>query len=77
MKKIARITTLTLLLLTALLWGASSYFLNFALQPVNEGKDLAGSWDYMLQKYPYLEEWRDSLIQASAPKIPLSMPPMG
>ncbi|MGL4518957.1 MAG: alpha/beta hydrolase [Phocaeicola sp.] len=68
MKKIARITTLTLLLLTALLWGASSYFLNFALQPVNEGKDLAGSWDYMLQKYPYLEEWRDSLIQASALK---------
>lgn len=68
MKKAAKITTLTLLLVTALLWGGSNYFLNFALQPVNEGKDLAGSWNYMLQKYPFLESWKDSLTHASALK---------
>ncbi|MGL4851480.1 MAG: alpha/beta hydrolase [Phocaeicola sp.] len=68
MKKTARITIFTAVTLIALVWGASSFFLSFALQPENEGKDLPSSWHYMSTKYPYLESWVDSLSRTSALK---------
>ena len=68
MKKVTQITAAIATLTILLLWGVSSYFLTFALQPDNEGKDIDGSWEYMYNKYPFLESWTDSLKQAAALK---------
>ena len=54
--------------LVAILWAASSFMLKFSLSPTNRGKDLDGSWAYMFENYPELEDWKDSLVQADALK---------
>ena len=54
--------------LVALLWAASSFMLNYSLSPLNRGKDLTGSWEYMFKNYPELQAWKDSLEQANALK---------
>lgn len=54
--------------LAALLWAASSFMLNYSLSPLNRGKDLTGSWEYMFKNYPELQAWKDSLEQANALK---------
>lgn len=61
-------TGITLVLLIAVLLGASQYMLNYSLRPENRGRDLAGSWQYMFETYPYLKPWVDSLQQAEALK---------
>lgn len=61
-------TGITLVLLIAVLLGASQYMLNYSLRPENRGRDLASSWQYMFETYPYLKPWVDSLQQAEALK---------
>lgn len=61
-------TGLVLVLLTVILLGASQYMLNYSLRPDNRGRDLAGSWQYMFDTYPYLKPWKDSLQNAGALK---------
>jgi fermentation-respiration switch protein FrsA (DUF1100 family) len=59
---------ITVVVLVALLGAASSFMLKFALSPLNEGKNLESSWEYMFKNYPELETWKDSLQQANALK---------
>ena len=59
---------ITVAVLVALLGAASSFMLKFALSPLNEGKNLESSWEYMFESYPELKPWTDSLQQANALK---------
>ena len=59
---------LSILSVVILLWIASSFMLNYSLSPINRGKDLQGSWEYMFENYPELQSWKDSLQQADALK---------
>ena len=59
---------LSILFVVVLLWIASSFMLNYSLSPINRGKDLQGSWEYMFENYPELQSWKDSLQQADALK---------
>lgn len=59
---------LSILSVVVLLWIASSFMLNYSLSPINRGKDLQGSWEYMFENYPGLRAWKDSLQQADALK---------
>ena len=59
---------ITVAVLVALLGAASSFMLKFALSPLNEGKNLESSWEYMFKNYPELKTWKDSLQQANALK---------
>lgn len=61
-------TGIALVLLVAVLLGASQYMLNYSLRPENRGRDLTGSWQYMFDTYPYLKPWVDSLEQTEALK---------
>lgn len=51
-----------------LLIGAGFFMLDYSLKPENEGKDIAGSYQYMYREYPGLESWVDSLRQEEALK---------
>lgn len=55
------------ILLIILICG-SQYMIDYSLKPVNRGKDLKGSWEYMFDKYPYLKPWKDSLQKCNALK---------
>ncbi len=68
MKKLLRIGIITLLVLIAIVTGASFYMLGYSLQPENRGKNLEGSYEYMYENYPYLKSWVDSLNHESALK---------
>ena len=68
MKKVFIGIGITVVVLVVLLGAASSFMLKFALSPLNEGKNLESSWEYMLKNYPELETWKDSLQQANALK---------
>ena len=61
-------TGIVLVLLIAILFGASQYMLDYSLRPENSGRDMEGSWQYMFKTYPYLKPWVDSLQQAEALK---------
>ena len=61
-------TGIVLVLLAAILLGAGQYMLNYSLRPDNRGRNLAGSWQYMFDTYPYLKSWKDSLQNAGALK---------
>ena len=67
-KKILLSIGISISVLVALLWGASSFMLNYSLSPINRGKDLQGSWKYMFENYPELQAWKDSLQQTNALK---------
>ena len=67
-RKILLIIGIILVFLTILLGVASSFMLDFSLSPINRGKDLQGSWEYMFTTYPELKPWTDSLQQAEALK---------
>lgn len=67
-KKVLLGISITLVVLVVLLWSASSFMLNYSLSPINRGKDLQGSWEYMFENYPELRAWKDSLQQADALK---------
>ena len=67
-KKFLKGISITIVALATLLGAASLFMLKFALSPVNTGKDLEGSWEYMCESYPELKSWKDSLLQAEALK---------
>ena len=67
-KKFLKGISITIVALATLLGAASLFMLKFALSPVNTGKDLEDSWEYMCESYPELKSWKDSLIQAEALK---------
>lgn len=48
--------------------SGSFYMLNYSLKPVNRGKDIKASYEYMYKEYPYLKSWVDSLNHISALK---------
>ena len=60
-KKVLTISCIVLLALVGTLTGGSLYMLNYSLRPENRGKDLQGSMEYMMQNYPQLKPWVDSL----------------
>ena len=42
--------------------GGSFYMLSYSLTPThNTGKDIAGSYEYMFNEYPFIKPWVDSL----------------
>lgn len=54
------------------LTGASFYMLGYSLRPEhNKGKDIPGSYEYMLSEYPQIKPWIDSLQTVGAYGIPL------
>ncbi len=61
--------------IVALLGGF--YLVDYALKPVNRGKDIEGSYAYMYKEYPYLRQWVDSLNQAQALKDTFILSPDG
>lgn len=63
--------------MTILLGVASNFMLGYSLSPANRGKDLAGSWTYMLDTYPELKPWKDSLEQTRALKDTFIIAPDG
>ena len=67
-KKALTISCIVLLALIGTLTGGSLYMLNYSLRPENRGKDLQGSMEYMMQNYPQLKPWVDSLQQHHALK---------
>ena len=67
-KRIYLTIGISILVLATLLGGGSSFLLHFGLSPVNHGKDLKTSWEYMYENYPELKSWTDSLQQAEALK---------
>ena len=67
-KKALTISCIVLLALIGTLTGESLYMLNYSLRPENRGKDLQGSMEYMMQNYPQLKPWVDSLQQHHALK---------
>ena len=67
-KRIYLTIGISILVLATLLGGGSSFLLHFGLSPVNHGKDLKTSWEYMYDNYPELKSWTDSLQQAEALK---------
>ena len=67
-KKVLTISCIVLLALIGTLTGGSLYMLNYSLRPENRGKDLQGSMEYMMQNYPQLKPWVDSLQQHHALK---------
>lgn len=47
--------------------GGSFYMLSFSLTPEhNKGKDIPGSYEYMLREYPHIKPWLDSLQTVGA-----------
>lgn len=61
----------TLICLAALLLitlGGSFYMLSYSLTPDNRGKLERESLEFMLDRYPHIEQWYDSLLQTAALK---------
>lgn len=65
-RKILILSGAVLLALILTVTGGSLYMLNYSLRPENRGKDLQGSMEYMMQNYPQLKPWVDSLQQHRA-----------
>lgn len=65
-RKILILSGAVLLALILTVTGGSLYMLNYSLRPENRGKDLQGSMEYMMQNYPQLKPWIDSLQQHRA-----------
>ena len=67
--KIIFISVGSILGIVILLFIAGLYMLNVSLKPNdNDGKDILGSEAYMIENYPYIEPWLDSLKINSALK---------
>lgn len=76
-RKILISIAVILAFVTILLGVAANFMLDYSLSPINRGKDLKGSWDYMTENYPELRQWKDSLEQNHALKDTLIYAPDG
>lgn len=65
-KTIAFGTGIIIIVLAAILLGASQYMLDYSLRPDHRGRDMEGSWQHIVQTYPQLKPWADSLKQNRA-----------
>lgn len=65
-KKIALGAGIILIVLAAILLGASQYMLNYSLRPEHRGRNMESSWQHMTETYPQLKSWVDSLKQTRA-----------
>lgn len=68
MKKTVKYLLITLLAIVAIVFGGSYYMLSYSLTPDNRGKREAESLEFMLARYPHIEQWYDSLRQTAALK---------
>ena len=60
------LTGLCILIIIAVI-GGSFYMLGYSLRPEhNKGKDIPGSYEYMLSEYPSIKPWLDSLQTVGA-----------
>ena len=67
-KRVIRYTIITFLVITLIVIAGSFYMLSYSLTPDNRGKDEKTSFEYMINEYPYLKPWIDSLNHTSALK---------
>ncbi len=66
-RKLGRWVAWTAVVIVAIIVGASFYLLSYSLQPnADIRKKNADAWEYMFNKYPFLEPWVDSLNHVSA-----------
>lgn len=69
MKKSLRYSLLVLLCILTLLLCGGYYLIGYALQPAeleSRSRDLQGSTTYVLETYPEIQPWLDSLVQHNA-----------
>lgn len=67
MRKKILLTILTVVfLLAGILVGGSLYMIDYSLKPVNRGKDMQGSLEFMKGRYPHINTWLDSIQQCGA-----------
>ncbi|MDR1004361.1 MAG: alpha/beta hydrolase [Prevotellaceae bacterium] len=67
MKRIGGIALTVALLLAAATAAGGFYMLDYSLRPgTNDGRDVAASYRYMFDEYPYIQPWVDSLQTAGA-----------
>ncbi|MCF0179533.1 MAG: alpha/beta hydrolase [Bacteroidales bacterium] len=63
MKKVIIITSIVLVVLVILAGVAGNVMLNMAIHPdVNEGRDIAATYEDIYREYPPLKQWHDSLV---------------
>lgn len=75
-KKIA-LGTGIIIVLAAILLGASQYMLDYSLRPDHRGRDMEGSWQHIVQTYPQLKPWADSIRQNQALRDTFILAPDG
>jgi len=66
MKKSLKTFLFAFLVLLILLSVGGYYMVDYALTPLNRGKDIEGSYEYMYKEYPHLRPYMDSLQQTKA-----------
>lgn len=66
MKKLLKTFLFAFLVLLILLSVGGYYMVDYALTPLNRGKDIEGSYEYMYKEYPHLRPYMDSLQQTKA-----------
>lgn len=65
-RKIGYGIIITIIIVVFAFVGAAQYLLNFSLKPINRGKNIEESWEYMSKTYPSINEWIDSLSREKA-----------
>lgn len=68
MKKAIKIAGITLLVIIIVSVGGGYYLSNIGLQPNDTHRDLAWNKKLMYERYPFLEQWNDSLQEVHALK---------
>ena len=68
MKKTIKRISITLFVIILISLGGGFYLSNVALQPNDIHRDLAWNKKLMYERYPFLEQWNDSLQEAGALK---------
>ncbi|MCD8166617.1 MAG: alpha/beta hydrolase [Bacteroides sp.] len=66
MKRFLRVVLMLAGIILVAVIAGSVYMLNYSLRPVNRGHDIAGSYEYLYESYPYLRSWVDSLDRHNA-----------
>lgn len=77
MRKLLNGILILLFVFVAISIGGGLYLIDYALTPNHEGKDVAGSYEYMNREYPFVGEWLDSLNSVSALKDTFITNPAG
>ena len=65
-RNIYRNSALAVVVTLVVLYAAGLFMLNYSLKPLNRGKDIKGSVKYMMETYPQIKPWYDSVQQHNA-----------